>query len=502
MVLLAIYVAFIANNEIEIEDVLAVSVSDQRYKHRYSGKEDIQEYVSLILDSKNDALQKIEENADIFVIEFEMKNGSIKSYEFFPSLRGECLLKDSSGMIRTVKNVSSLLLRVEYNDIYKPRYLPAVLLSTADGDMKLSPAEYAWNFKKTDNQFYPFNEEVGSSEIPTYNVSAEVLKKGAVSFSVQPDEFKLAYTVDGNSYSNFENLSVKDGEKLEITVFALWKKSDDSSFYGEGKWKFEAIYKESPIITLNKTDAILGECLVLYAENIDVGEMISVETDIVTCKSPVVYKGENKNFALIPIDVNTPDGEYPLKVTHRECEFQFNVKVTAVSNGFFIKNINAETYNSVTSPDGIKEYESFISALQGKSAGFSLCESYKFTAPVDGEAETLFASEILYNGLPPQVYFEGECYAVPQKTSVKSAAKGKVVFAGETQKTGNAIVIDHGNGIMTHYYHLSVISVFEDEEIEGGKLIALSGQSGYTDKESLHFAVSVNGVFVNPRLFF
>lgn len=500
-VLLAIYIATVANDEIDVGDVLAVSISDGRYKHRYSGKEDIEEYVSLVVTSKNDALQETDENAVSLKIEFEMKNGGTKTYDFYPSLRGDSLIKDGTGMLRTVKDVSDLLTRVEYENLYSPRYLPDLWISAADGSVSLLPAEYAWSFKKTDGEFYVYNKTETTEACPSYRVSAEALKKGIVSFSIAPTELVVAYTVGGNTYGKVENLSLKDGEQVEITISALWEKRDDGMFFGEGKWKFTAIYKDSPIITLDKTSGVLGDCFVLYSENIDVGEVISLETELDTNKSPLVYKGENKSFALVPVGVETPEGEYSLKVSYRESSFEFKVKVTAVSNGFAIKNVNAEVYNAVTSPSGLEEHERFISSLVSKTALSFLWSNQKLQPAVEGEAELVYASEVLYNGLPPQVYYEGESYPVPQKTSVKSSAKGKVVFAGETKKTGKTVVIDHGCGIMTHYYHLSVISAVENEEIDEGKLIGLSGKSGYTDKEELQFAVSVNGVFVNPAMF-
>lgn len=498
---MAIYIAYVANSEIEIEDVLAVSISDQRYKHRYSGKDDIEKYVSLVLDAKDNALQTVEDDANSYIIEFEMKNGSNKTYRFYPTLRGDSLLQDGSGTIKTAKDVSELLLRVEYEDVFQSRYLPQMSVRTIDGEKSVSPKAYVWSFKKTTSDFFSFDDEKVTTEVVELGVSADALKKGPVSFSVAPDEYRLAYTVDGNSYSKLENLSLKDGQQVEITVYALWKKTSEGMFHGEGEWKFKAIYKESPMVSIDKTEVSLGDCIVLYAENIDAGEKISVKTDIATCKTPTVYEGESKNYALLPIDVKTAGGEYTIKVSYRDAEFSFGVNIKEFSNGFFIKNVNAETYNSVTSPTGIEEYENFISSLVDKSADTYLWENKKLIKPVDAEAEVSFASQVLYNGLPPQVYFEGHSYPVAKKTSVKSAAKGKVVFAGETAKTGKAVVIDHGCGIMTHYYHLSVISALEGEEIEAGKLIALSGNSGFTDKDDLFFAVSINGVFVNPQLF-
>lgn len=500
-VFLVIYVVFIANSEIDVEDVLSVSISDGRYLHRYSGTDDIEEYVFFVLNSTDNVLQEIKDDAPLYTIEFEMKNGSKKEYSFYPSLRGDSLIKDGAGILRKAKNVSELLLRVEYKDIYASRYLPTVSLLTVDGNANIIPTEYSWSYKKTQGDFCQYTELETLKEPAIFSVSAEALKKGAVSFSVSPDDLKTAYTYNGSSYSKLEDMSLTDGDEIEITLSASWKKTESCMFYGEAKFVFCTVYKESPIITLDKNTAILGECLVLYADNVDAGEKLSIKTDMFSQSALTVYEGKERNFALLPIDVKTHSGDYNISVSYRDTDFQFSVNVTAVSNGFFIKNVNTETYNAVTSPTGIEEYESFISSLANKTSKSFLWESEKLLPPVESEVEIPFAAEVLYNTLPPQVYFEGESFAVAQKTSVKSSAKGKVVFSGETAKSGKAVVIDHGCGIMTHYYHLSVISVTEGEEIEAGKLIGLSGNSGFTDKEDLYFAVSVGGVFVNPTLF-
>ena len=321
MVLLAIYIATIANEEILAEDVLAVSISDGRYKHRYSGKDDIETYISLVVDSKDNAIQQIEEDSVSYKLEFEMKNGVTKSYDFYPSLSKDCLLKDGTGLVRTVKADSDLLMRVEFEDLYKPRYLPDLSISTVGGNDSLLPLEYVWSFKKTDGEFHVYNKTETTSSPPVYSVSAEALKKGIVSFSAEPTKLVVAYVVNGNTYGKVENLSLNDGEQVEIIISALWEKSDDGMFYGEGKWKFTAIYKDSPIITLNKTGGAIGECFVLYAENIDEGEILSLETDLVTYNSPVVYKWESKSFALVPIDAKTIDGEHYIKVSYRVIHF-------------------------------------------------------------------------------------------------------------------------------------------------------------------------------------
>jgi len=502
-VIMAVYLVMIANSEIAVEDVAAVSISDERYKHRYSKKEDIEKYVDLILDSTEDGtLQTNEFKEKPFVIEFEMKNGGKKSYHFYPSLWGESMIVDGSGLVRRVEVPNEMLLRAEYESVYASRHLPKVTVSLKEGEKAILPSVYEWSFKKTGEDFFRYTEGEVSSKDEIISLSSEALKKDVFKFSEKPDNYVYVYTKDGKNYSKLENMELFDGDEFTVTVSARWVESEEKMFFGEGKWSFLCVYKESPIITIEKTDVLSGGLVVLHVENIGEGEALTVETELITNKSPVVYKGENGKFALLPLALDNMGGDYDVCIKHGEYSFDFKIGVTASSKGFTMKNVDAETYNQATSPAGIAEYESFLKALAGKNSNSFLWEAPVLNKPVEGEVETAFGSEVLYNGVPPQVYFEGISFGVEAKTSVKSAAKGKVVFAGETWKTGQAVVIDHGCGIMTHYYHLSVLSAFEGEEVEGGKLIALSGETGFTDKADLYFAVSVNGVFVDPEMFF
>ncbi len=495
------YAVMIANNEIDIEDVSSVSISDERYKHIYSGKDDIGKYVNLILEAKNGAVQEIVDDAKLYKIEFEMKNGATKSYSFYPSLRGENLLKDGTGHIRRVEEIDELLCRQEFESLYEVRYLPEVSVEAAGEKQLIKPLEYQWNYQKTDGNLYSYSKAETASELPVFTMSEDGLKKKFINFSINPDVFLTEYSYGGKSYIKIESLSLEDGEKITVSAYAKWNQRENSVFFGEGKWSFECVFHKSPIITLEKTEASLGECFVVYIENSKGGEMLSVESEIITYKTPMVYNGEKSNFALIPVDLKTRCGEHNIKISLGDSSFDFKVNVSSVSNGFAMKNVGADIYNTVNSPSGIAENEKFVSSLISKGETHFLWESPSMLKPVNAEIDTGFGWEVLYNGAPPQVLLEGNSYEVAEKTSVKSSAKGCVIFSGETSKTGKAVVIDHGCGIMSHYYHLSVLSATVGEEIEADKLIALSGKTGYTDKADLFFAVSINGVFVNPDLF-
>lgn len=84
------------------------------------------------------------------------------------------------------------------------------------------------------------------------------------------------------------------------------------------------------------------------------------------------------------------------------------------------------------------------------------------------------------------------------RTPVPAANRGKVVLAHYFGIYGNAVVIDHGAGLMSLYGHLSSIAVREGEMVERGQVIGHSGATGLAGGDHLHFTILVGGVPVTP----
>ena len=82
-----------------------------------------------------------------------------------------------------------------------------------------------------------------------------------------------------------------------------------------------------------------------------------------------------------------------------------------------------------------------------------------------------------------------------------AAESGTVIFAGYSGSAGNLITIDHGNVLVTKYMHHSEIYVKVGDHVEKGQQIGLSGTTGRSTGNHLHFQVEENGVAVNPLLY-
>lgn len=98
-------------------------------------------------------------------------------------------------------------------------------------------------------------------------------------------------------------------------------------------------------------------------------------------------------------------------------------------------------------------------------------------------------------------FHKGLDVAVAYGSPVKCAASGKVIFAGIKGGYGNCVIVEHGNGLVTLYGHLSEILVEANDRVKAGQIIAKSGNTGRSTGPHLHYEVHKNNQPINPRLF-
>ena len=120
-----------------------------------------------------------------------------------------------------------------------------------------------------------------------------------------------------------------------------------------------------------------------------------------------------------------------------------------------------------------------------------------FEAPVNAPVSDVFGTERVFNGAVQSRHL-GMDYAVPAGTPVHAINRGTVILAQPLYFEGGFVVVDHGQGIMSLYLHLSEFKVKEGDEVAAGDLIALSGGSGRATGPHLHLAVRWQGVYLDP----
>ena len=87
-------------------------------------------------------------------------------------------------------------------------------------------------------------------------------------------------------------------------------------------------------------------------------------------------------------------------------------------------------------------------------------------------------------------------------TPVRSVAAGRVLLAEEQYFSGNMVYVDHGDGLLTLYCHLSRIDVRPGERVRAGQTLGLVGATGRVTGPHLHLGVRLRGQMVNPLALF
>lgn len=121
-----------------------------------------------------------------------------------------------------------------------------------------------------------------------------------------------------------------------------------------------------------------------------------------------------------------------------------------------------------------------------------------FRPPVEAEISDVFGVQRVFNGAVKSTH-QGLDFRVGPGTSVAAVNRGKIILARALFFEGNCVVIDHGQGLLTLYLHLSKFLVNEGDTVDKGQAIALSGGTGRATGPHLHLAVRWQGVYLNPQ---
>ncbi len=123
-----------------------------------------------------------------------------------------------------------------------------------------------------------------------------------------------------------------------------------------------------------------------------------------------------------------------------------------------------------------------------------------FTNPTEGCVSSVYGLNRYYNGCPGS-YHKGVDIKAPQGQEIVALTNGKVLVAEQFRLHGGTIAIDHGQGVVSMYLHMSKIDVKEGQMVKEGDKIGEVGSTGISTGPHLHWGLYVHGTPVDPMGF-
>ena len=207
---------------------------------------------------------------------------------------------------------------------------------------------------------------------------------------------------------------------------------------------------------------------------------------------------------LIGVDLEDPEGPAPLFAEG----FRGNARLLAET--VVVVSPRKFAVQELTLPKGMAEFDNATLARIGAEAAELSRRLSRvtpprwrtpFLPPVEEYRPANFGARRVING-DPRMPHAGVDIRLPAGTPVRAIADGRVAFAGEQFFGGRSVVIDHGGGVFSVYYHLMEFSVADGQEISRGDRVGSVGATGRATGPHLHFGVRVPGGRVDPtRLF-
>jgi murein DD-endopeptidase MepM/ murein hydrolase activator NlpD len=205
--------------------------------------------------------------------------------------------------------------------------------------------------------------------------------------------------------------------------------------------------------------------------------------------------------AVVGLPLSTAPGEHSVSVT-RDGIAQ-SVSFAVQNKRYPIQHVTLKDNAMVEPPpEVIARIETESAHLQTVRSNWreNVVTSAAFTLPAKGRLSGRFGGSRVLNG-KPRAPHAGLDVAVGTGTPVLAPSDGVVLDIGDYYFCGKAMFIDHGNGLISMFCHLSEYVSKVGDGVRKGQAVARSGATGRASGPHLHWSVYLNGVSVEPELF-
>lgn len=423
-----------------------------------------------------------------------------------------CVYKDINEKYFSInaEDARSLLVRDEFSSV--SRYSDAFSLyfnfdrNNEKHSIEVSPDTYNWTYTRIDGEIKSKVNNDGKTELSVVKVPYKTDFDITFDSEIIPESRNIKISKDGTEiYNGIPGSAIasylrdlSSDTVLDVVVDAKWHEGEDSKFFGNVSYRFKLMYDVPSKFTLVNKGLNAGEFTLIKVTGGDKSEVITAQSEMMPNPSKSFVSGD-KQYIYLPIKSTAQPGNYTITIEEFAGTTQLN---------FQVRSKNFATHNNLMiSPDvaglstesNINEYNEFIEKyINTFSQEKYWKDNDKFTSPVKGTTVCGFGDTM---NIPANTIISQGMYIKGEKDSdVKAATDGVVLFAGKTDYAGNAIVIDHGVGVVSYYFNLGKVNCKAGQKVIKGTNIGTVGTTGYTPYENtVYYANSVGGSFVNPK---
>lgn len=214
--------------------------------------------------------------------------------------------------------------------------------------------------------------------------------------------------------------------------------------------------------------------------------------------------GAGQFWAITAIHALLPPGTYPISLVATRPDGNQVTRfetITIIEGPYGSENIELdESRNALLDANVIAQEQEILVNLWSQVTLQPRWEG-PFRYPVAGNEPRItsyFGTRRTYNNSEQLSFHGGADFGGDVGTPIYAPAAGRVVLARPLTVRGNAVLIDHGLGLYSGYWHQSQIAVTEGQELEPGDLIGYLGNTGLVTGPHLHWEMRLNGIAVNP----
>jgi len=218
-------------------------------------------------------------------------------------------------------------------------------------------------------------------------------------------------------------------------------------------------------------------------------------------KKVLVLAHQNQWYAVIGIPLNATIGEHHIQIS--ENKKARDIAFTVQNKDYPAQYITLKNKRMVNpNPDDLARIRSERPAINKALNTWSqqVVSGINFNLPVKGRLSSPFGLKRFFNNQAKNPH-SGLDIAAPTGTAIRAPMAGKVINTGNYYYNGNTVFLDHGQGLISAYFHLSKIHAKNNQYIKQGEILGEIGATGRVTGPHLHWNVYLNKTKVDPALF-